>query len=408
MKLFAVLLFIVISVQAQAETIRVGLVRQFNEAPEVTVCSTAGLIIFGSKCDKVLKVTIARHNGSIEVKASDGTPLTAGEKIEVSSASSDGIITISLTDGPSSEYRGKITAAVGKKGLLLVNVIDVEEYLLGVMPSEMPSGFHTEALKAQAVAARTYACATRDRHEKEGYDLCDATHCQLYLGAGGEKERTSKAVSDTAGLVAVYDGKLISAQYCSDCGGITQNGNQPYLVSVSDKPDDGGNDHCESTGHTWTKTWPADEFEKLLLKSFPELIGLKSVSVVSTNGSGRADGVRIEGENGEMIVPAARLRGLLGYNVIKSTVFSVRMEDGSVIFEGKGFGHGFGLCQFGANGLASPPYNYTFDRILKHYYRGIEIVPMSSLGGTHPQSPAARPSAATVSCNGSPGRRNLP
>ena len=369
-----------------AQPLRVGLVQQFSNLPQVTLRSAAEFCVTDSAGDTIAavaaggEVTLSAKDGAMELARASGASVPAGSQIEAAGLAPDTLIIVSCPNRPPGQYRGRIVARAGERGILLINVVDVEDYLLGVLPAEIPVEFNPEALKAQAVAARTYAWANRGRHDKLGYDLCDSTDCQVYLGASGEKPTTSAAVKETAGLVAVYQGRPISAQYSADCGGMTQNGGAPYLVSVADRPEDGGPDYCEHNGHTWTKSWPLEEFEKLLQGSYPDLKGLKTISVTSTDASGRAVEVKIEAEKGAVTLSGVRLRSLSGNTVIRSAAFTVKVQDGNVLFEGKGYGHGIGLCQHGANALAAPPHNYTFDRILKHYYQGIEIVPVSSVG----------------------------
>jgi len=377
---------------AGAQTLRIGLVRQFKSVQHVTVSSTAALRIADSSGGAVTtfpeeRITLSADGRVVALARADGAPSPAGYKVEMTSASPNALITISTPDLSPARYRGKIEAYRADRGLLLVNVVDVEDYLRGVLPSEMPPSFQREALKAQAVAARTFAWANRGRHAKLGYDLCDSTDCQVYPGAAAENTATSEAVKETSGLVATYKGKLISAQYCSDCGGATGDGGVPYLAPVPDRPDDGAPDYCDHDGHCWTRSWPLADFAKLAQKRFPTLGGLRSVSVAEASDLGRVRTVKLEADKGAAAIAAAELRRLLGPTVVKSTVFTVKVEDGNVIFEGKGFGHGIGLCQFGANALASPPHNQTFDQILKHYYKGIEVAPLSGL-----KSPLPRPS----------------
>ena len=381
----AACLVLFLAAGVRAETLRIGLIRHFKAVAEVSISSTADFRITDSSGSPVAaapageRITLSAKDGAITLTRADGTSSTVGKEVEAAASSPDALIILSTPDCPSAQYRGRIAARAVERRISLVNVVDVEDYLCGVVPSEMPSGFKLEALKAQAVAARTYACANRGRHAEQGYDLCDSTHCQVYLGAAGERPSASQAVKETAGLVAIYRGRLISAQYCSDCGGTTQAGGTEYLASVIDRPEEGGADYCEHDGHSWTKTWPIADLEKLLQKSFPRLRGLRSLLVMETDASGRAIQVKIEADSGAETIMGSQLRDLLGRTSIKSTAFVVKIENGGVIFEGRGSGHGVGLCQFGANGLASPPHNCTFEQILKHYYRGVEVVPLSSL-----------------------------
>ena len=133
-------------------------------------------------------------------------------------------------------YRGKLQVKnIGGK-LTVINDVSLEDYIKGVVPSEMPSSWELEALKAQAIAARSYALANLGKQAKYGYDLKDNTEDQAYKGAGAETDRTNKAVDDTEGLVLTYDMKIISAYYSASAGGMTNTdawgSYVPYLHSV--------------------------------------------------------------------------------------------------------------------------------------------------------------------------------
>lgn len=381
-----IVLLFVFAVGLRADTLRVGLTSHFAEVPLVVVTATSPFVVTdqsGAKIvdvDGVQQTTLRRDESAIHIIS--GCVSTDASEVSIASSDSGGVITISIPKGFSARYRGSITAKLGAKGLNLVNVVDLEDYCRGVLPSEMPSEFNIEALKAQAVAARTYAWSTRGKHRKEGFDLCDGTHCQIYAGLDKESSRCTKAVKDTSGLVATYQGKLISALYSSDCGGTTECGDKPYLCSISDRPEGGDADYCAREGHAWTASWTIADLEAKLQKPYPELKGLRGVSVNKTDQSNRVDEIKIDADQDSATISGARFRMLLGSTVVKSTCFTAKTENGVVTLDGKGFGHGIGLCQFGANGLAKPPYSYTFDQILKHYYTAIDIVPLAALSAT--------------------------
>jgi stage II sporulation protein D len=367
-----------------AETLRIGLVRRFKNVQEVSITSTGSFSIVDANGNTLLapgagETFALRLKGcKIELTGPDESKQIVESGVIFKSTSPNCIAIIPKSGQQVGKYRGDISAIASDNGIFLVNIVDLEDYLTGVLPAEMPADFKSEALKAQAVAARTYALANRGKHIGSGFDLCDDTHCQLYTGVAGEKPQTTKAVKDTTALVAVYNGKLISAQYCGDCGGITQDGGQPYLTSVQDQ-DANGSDYCEHNGHEWSQSWKMEEFVKLLKKAYPALEGVTGISVTDTDASGRASNISIEADSGTINVSAAKIRTLLGSTFIKSTAFTVSVDGDTVTFEGKGAGHGVGLCQRGANGLASSPSNFTFEQILKHYYTGIEIHPLSTV-----------------------------
>lgn len=383
-KVLLIILYILVPIACHADTLRIGLVRLFNNAQQVVVYSDTDLSFSDSKGHVLTtltagsQVTLCLKNGKVSFSA-NGSDCASAKEIEIASVASGGLIKLENSTGGSAKYRGKIIVKVDGSSLLLINIVDLEDYLLSVLPSEMPSVFQIEAQKAQAISARTFAWATHGKHKKDGYDLCDSTDCQMYEGVSHERTASTEAVKATAGMVMTYNGKLISAMYCSDCGGRTKDGNSPYLCSVTDKPEGSSEEACEHDGHSWTKSWTVDEFEKMLQKSHPRIKDIKNICVTDQDGSGRAESVKIDCGNGSTAVDGTDFRSLFGNSVIKSTFFTAKIENGNVLFEGKGFGHGIGLCQFGANGLASSPYNYTYDRILKHYYRGIEIVQLGAV-----------------------------
>jgi stage II sporulation protein D len=362
---------------ASAQTIRVGLVRQFKGEPKIIISANADLSVLDSSGNPISvpaseKVTLKASENGIDITRSSGDKVLTSNAIELAT-SSEALISISIPGGSSAAYHGKIQVTSDGKSLTLVNVVELEDYVRGVLPGEMPSTFKLEALKAQAVAARTYAWANRGRDQSSGYDLCDRVHCQLYCGASGENVSCSKAVSETAGLIMIYDGRPVQSQYCADCGGKTQDGGLPYLVSVIDSPD-GGPDYCEHKGHAWSKKWSLGDFGKVL--GFNDL---SSIKVSEKDCSGRASEVALNAGAGPATTTGAKIRRTFGESVVKSTLFTLDSENGDVIMKGRGFGHGVGMCQRGANGMASSPHNCTFEQILKHYYTGVEIVAVSSV-----------------------------
>jgi len=333
----------------------------------------------------------------------DGTGTLAVATI--SPTDSSGVLSIALTGNPPKwhRYRGAVTLAVVDGHLRITNDISLEEYLCGVLKPEMGASAPLEALKAQAVAARTYAVRNIGHLASEGADLDDTTRTQSYLGVDGETPAICDAVRATAGMVMTYQGQPIEALYSTDCGGITAQGGpgEPYLQPVSD-PD------C-ATKPAWTKTYTQSELQAALQKSPQTMVAEpESLSIESIDSSGRAAEVLITGKNGETKeVTGPQLRLVLGTEVLRSTLFTVKQnEDGSVTFTGHGWGHGLGMCQQGAIALAQGADPEAYDRILKHYYSGIDIVPLTSdlvatISGAHGESaPPHEISSSAVSSGG--------
>ncbi|ORU00785.1 Stage II sporulation protein D (SpoIID) [Anaerovibrio sp. JC8] len=314
------------------------------------------------------------------------------------------------------EYRGQLVVTAEGGKLLIVNRLSLEDYVKGVLPSEMTPSWNQEALKAQAVAARTFALYTKNQkaHFGSGYDLCDSTHCQSYDGLVNEADSTSLATDATMGLVMTYQGKPIYAPYHSSSGGSTENsedvwGNYlPYLRSVKD-------DDSQSPYHNWSVRFTAAQVQKLLSAAGKNIGQLKSISMTAAQGSssingvlasGRANAVKFVGTGQTIIINAQDVRKIFG---LKSTYFNIRTEraatippvkkdvknNGSanvidaapaamhgtnlrvegdnvaIVFDGHGFGHGLGMAQYGAKAMADAGKKY--DEILHHYYTDVEI-----------------------------------
>lgn len=265
-----------------------------------------------------------------------------------------------------------------------VQILPLEEYVAGVVAAEMPALFPAEALKAQAVAARTYVlrrvyAGGIANNPHPGADVCDdPRHSQAYLSRQELKRRWGlfhyyryyyrirRAVGDTAGLVIVYQGQLIDPVYHASCGGQTENAAEiwkfdvPYLKSVPCLYD--ANPHLVET-HSFT-------FAELVQVLLPEAVAAASggnfeIVLAKTTSTGRPKEVRVNGT----LLPATVVRERLG---LKSARFTWKVEGNRILFTTVGYGHGVGLCQYGAKGMAE--HGYDFRAILKHYYSGAQIV----------------------------------
>lgn len=274
-------------------------------------------------------------------------------------------------------YRGGIRVVLMGDSLQIINELPVELYLRGVVPCEMPFTWSIEALKAQAVAARTFAYSRMIHERKTPFDLDDTTSSQVYRGYDVEKESTNEAISDTAHLILMYRGKPISALYCADCGGVTESASEvfssdvPYLVSVPDADAKGNPFNAVSKYNTWSLFLGDEELLSLLEKSQIAIGMVREVVIVGCSPSGRVKEVLLRGEQGEQTLKGVDFRNLIGVNRLRSTLFEVnRVEDGWR-FEGKGWGHGVGMCQVGAQSRAIA--GYDFAEILSAYYRGTEL-----------------------------------
>jgi stage II sporulation protein D len=246
----------------------------------------------------------------------------------------------------------------------VINLVDVEDYLLSVVPSEMPSTWPLEALKAQAIAARSYAVANVGKHGKDGYDLKATIDDQVYSGVSTESDNSNVAVAETSGLVLKHEGKAITAFFHSTSGGSTEFSENvwskplPYLRSVPDYDD-------ASPHFSWTKKISVDDLEKAVASDIGRLL---SLSVVSRTGSNRVQYVLAQGSNGSKLVTGETLRKIYK---LPSTLFNVGSETNTYIFAGRGYGHGLGMSQYGAKALAERGCNAA--QILSYYYKDVTV-----------------------------------
>jgi stage II sporulation protein D len=240
-------------------------------------------------------------------------------------------------------YHGalEIIAAPGAPGkLTVVNDVTMEDYLKGVLPAEMVTGWPTQALQAQAVAARTYAAANMGRHAGLGFDLYPTVSDQVYKGQDVESADTSAAVDATRGVAMTYDGALINALFFSSSGGSTDDAKAvwdvdlPYIKAV---PDPDG-----SPNAAWQKTLSPDQLRTGLTK--------------------------LTGDTGSATVDAAKLRLAIG---LKSTKYQITRTGEGWQLDGSGYGHGLGMSQWGAHNRALAGQSY--QDILHTYYTGIVV-----------------------------------
>lgn len=251
---------------------------------------------------------------------------------------------------------------------------DMDKYLTGVVLGEMPAYFEPEALKAQAVAARTYAAKARMTGGKHGDgSVCmDSQCCQAYqdpgtyVSSGGSPEDVAKirqAVEDTSGYVLTYGGELIEAVYFSCSGGSTEDAaavwgtEVPYLQATDSPGEENAAHNADSV------TFTADQFQQALGKTLAGTPENWFGGVTYTDGGGVAE-MEIGGEN----YTGVRLRQLLG---LRSTAFTVTAEGGSVRIDTRGYGHRVGMSQYGADAMAAS--GSTFREILSHYYSGTTL-----------------------------------
>lgn len=354
------------------------------------------------------------------------------------------------------QYRGCLRFAVNGTVMTAVNVVDLEEYLYGVIPAEMPAPYGEEALKAQTLAARTYAMTKLNAHKSIGYELCDTINCQVYKGYSGENSKTNAIVDETEGEIICYNGTPIEAVFSASTGGYTENSENvwnsvvPYLRAVPEVGEYGNN--------TWTKTLTLSQLDSLLSAKGENIGSAQDIVITKISTGGRVQEMKIVGTSGSVTLTKENIRtyfsgacgslpskmftingkggdpssgsrsvqrqatkssstgsltssaaangitakteGTLsamngknlkldGLSVFENTnsnqntpvistgdyqIYDVNIstvENGTFVFEGSGNGHGVGLSQNGAQGMAQQGYSY--EEIIKHYYTGVTI-----------------------------------
>ncbi len=291
------------------------------------------------------------------------------------------VLLVVLSYAEKNDYTIPIPPIEGEKQIIvrLLNESDgsiteksLEDYIVGVVSAEMPASFEKEALKAQAVAARTYAMYKIESRRDLNYDLIIGTKDQSYkdnktlLGQWGLSFFTHylkirNAVIETQNEIVTYNDKTINAFYFSMSNGYTEESelvfkqDLPYLKSVDSKWD-----NASITNYEYKKTISKNEFCNNLSISCEKI----TIDEENRSASGRVNSITINGKN----MKGTEVRTKLG---LRSTDFTFLISDEEIIITTKGFGHGVGMSQYGANGMAKE--GYTYEQILKHYYQNTEI-----------------------------------
>ncbi len=340
-----------------SESVRVLIM---DKRKTVTLRSASGLIAEGA------------HAGRNKKKITFGAGSLGRKPVRIRAAGG-GFIRVN-----GKQYRGWIEIRKRRnRTLRVINELDVEEYLMGVVAAEIPHRWEYEALKSQAVASRTYALYIKENAGRKPYHLVATVNNQLYGGGRGERDRTVRAVQETRGLVIAYAGEIIPAFYHSSCGGHTENASElwgidvPYLKGVD----------CDcqeiSKYGLWEKRFSTSRISKALNRKGYRISNMSSLKIESITPAGRVRDVAITHSGGITSLPAETLRSVIGYSRIPSVFFEPAVRGKEVVLSGRGFGHGVGLCQWGAREMAQK--GKDFQSILSRYYPGTKVVPMDEL-----------------------------
>ncbi len=268
-------------------------------------------------------------------------------------------------------FRGNIEI-VRHNLLTIINIIDLEEYLYGVIKCEISPNWPQEVLKAQAIIARTFALSNLEKHIKDGYNLCNQVHCQVYGGVEHEYPRILTAVDETHSMVLTYEDTIAQTVYHACCGGHTASASDvwgtkiPYLEG-KECP------FCKgSKYYRWSITLSEAEISSALNKNGFG-IGSKIASIRTEHSSdGRVTNMIITSSNGNTVtIKGRKFRSYVGEEIIHNTKFNVSKKGDNFVFTGNGRGHGVGFCQEGAKSMAEQ--GYTFKEILGFYYPGLYL-----------------------------------
>ena len=430
------------SIEAEAGTqedfVKIGLKYGSSSVASITIQSETGFILGTAECRSFTegmplpaytKLVVTNESGNVVIRDEEGTLLSANLGstgcIMPTSYGDNGILFLENTP-----YRDGIMLLAKSDGTMtVINYITLEHYVYGVLNSELGYTNPKEALKAQAVAARSFGELNLGKHSADGFDLCTTTHCQVYKGYSGEYPSIIDATDETKGEMIYYNGKPVTAFYFKNSGGYTQNVedvwtfSQPYLKSVKDE-------YCPS--YPWSTSLSFDTIQTKLVAAGFSPGTIQSVSIQSRNITGAVSELKIVGSDATVYLKKEKIRNVLGSTIIKSNIFSLgdssttgssgwKISNGSstispgaktyvisangtikeleceaayissgtstfklgsssaietvacgtVTFNGYGYGHGVGMPQDSAIEMAKQ--GITYDEILKYYYKDIEV-----------------------------------
>jgi stage II sporulation protein D len=343
------------SAATRPETIRVALVKG---AETLRIDGTGVLLTdsrgFPLRLDMPLEVKRTRDGISVNGKAVSGLVASAPVRVTVNGKG----------------YRGLLEVTPAERGLLVVNELPLEEYLIGLINCEISSAWPMEAVKAQAVIARSYAVYQKQARRGAPYQLESSVMDQVYEGCDVEDSRAARGVQETAGEVLSWEGKVIQAFYHSNCAGHTENSERvwglsiPYLRGVPCQ-------YCLANPVKWEQSIPLKKVESALKAAGFPVSGVRELKVQGRNDSGRVQEVSVLSAKGRVSVASVAFRKALGYGVVKSTNFELRVSGEDCLVWGTGSGHGVGLCQWGAKQRALDGFSYR--EILSYYYPGVTL-----------------------------------
>ena len=349
-----------------------------------------GVLVFLKRGQGVLSAEAARHvfeeYARTHVRRENAPTLTTHD----SPVKANALPASSLPQSPGASSTSmaststSVRVRLAREGVTLA--LPFEDYVFGVLAAEASTEEESEALEAQAIVSRTYALKNLRRHQSEGYDFCNQTHCQRYLAVKNEGTRPEfyttlrRTIADTRGeILRDTNGRVADVYFSTSCGGMTANVSTLWGRSASPPSYLRGarDEHCTTMPHhSWTDTIPAARLLKALQSDTRTDVGatLANIVVIKRDATGRAETLALEGTRRRVVrgwdfkIIVGRT---LGWSILKSTRFEARRAGDDFVFRGSGFGHGLGLCQSGAHVMARR--GATKRQILAQYFPGTRI-----------------------------------
>ena len=294
------------------------------------------------------------------------------------------------------EYAGLLDVFRIDGGLLVVNELPLEEYLVGALRGEISDKWPLETLKAQAVATRTYTVYHQLLNRAKVYHLAAGTQYQQYAGRVDPASPLWTAMRETQGQVMTLGGQLIVAYYHTDAGGWTErsdlvfSGDTPALAGVRDEFS------LNSPYSGWTLELPLRDLRELLRRAGVFVGEIRELEVLERSDSMRVQRLEIKHSQGTTVVRGVDFRRMVGYDTLRSTLFAVSVQGDRAVFQGRGWGHGVGLSQHGARGMGERGYGYR--EILAHFYPGTSLTSLDglTLSGPAPSTGPPMPAGSGV------------
>lgn len=409
---------ITVSASEYKSEVSVGLKYGTSAGNSVTVSSSSGVNVLDAVTGAIIYTSLPDEKIDIQMGS---TGFAAFDKFDASGISRISVQSLgeNIVECDGTKYRGYIYVERRSNGeLLVINYVGTDDYVSSVLGKEMNYTWPKEALKAQAVCARNFVLTRGNAHKEYGFDVCKTTHCQVYGGIPSEHENTRQAVEETKGVLAKYNGKLVGLYFFATSGGQTEDvenvwgSEYGYLKSVEDTYENPE----KASRYTWTAKFTKEEIEEKLINYGADIGSLEKITIDSTSDSGRVTKMTFHGSKDDYCVKLEKCRTILGLYSQKFTVssdsvstlsttsgtasapyyamtsngvggiagFSVingqnkietmeinESEAHNYVINGGGYGHGVGMSQWGARGMAEN--GFTYDQILMHYFTDIEL-----------------------------------